>query len=56
MTCRSPGCDNDALGEDAPKNVRGAFCSAECEVRYDHLKQDARDAQRRIANEDERVD
>lgn len=55
MTCRAPGCDNDALGETAPKNVRQAFCSAKCEVRYDDIQQDTRDAQRSTDSEGKRV-
>lgn len=47
--CRLPGCTEDALGPDAPAGVRGRFCSAQCDVTYDHLKADARAAERAAA-------
>ena len=42
--CRAPGCDRDSLGTDAPAGVLASMCSAQCDVRYDHLKDDARGA------------
>jgi hypothetical protein len=41
--CRYPNCDRDARGGGGHS---GRFCSDEHEVKYDHLKADAADAQR----------
>lgn len=43
-TCRLSGCQKEPLGEDAPAGTRGRFCSPQCDVKYEHLKADARDA------------
>jgi len=46
-TCRRSTCDNDARGLQEGVSPYGAnFCSAECEVKHDHIKADARDARR----------
>lgn len=39
--CRMPSCSEDARGSGG---YSGRFCSDQCEVKYDHLKADARDA------------
>jgi hypothetical protein len=36
--CRNLSCSNDARG--------GQFCSTACEIKYDHLRADAREARR----------
>ena len=43
-TCRMTGCENDTREEGGAYARR--FCSAQCEVKYDHLKADAADARR----------
>jgi hypothetical protein len=43
-TCKMPGCDNDRRTHGTPYSRK--FCSDKHEVKYDHLKADARDAQR----------
>ena len=45
MTCKYWGCDKPARddGQDAFANQ---FCSAQHEVKYDHIKADAQDAMR----------
>lgn len=50
-SCRLPNCENEPLGSDAPAGVRSSFCSAECDVRYGHLKADADDARRAAERE-----
>jgi len=53
-TCRMPGCDRDPGTEDSDTTYRTRrFCSPGCDVKYDHLKADARDA-RRAAEEGRR--
>jgi hypothetical protein len=44
--CRCPGCDNEPGQQDQEDYRRGSFCSVKCDVKYDHLKADARDARR----------
>jgi hypothetical protein len=51
-TCRYPSCDREPGQQDRDGYRTRSFCSARCEVRYDHLKADARDAQR--ADEEDR--
>jgi hypothetical protein len=51
-SCRLPTCTNSRRGSDADGTYAGKFCSAKCEVKYDHLKADARDA--RMAEEGRR--
>jgi len=43
-TCRMPGCD-ESPRDDGDAFAR-KFCSAQCEVKYDHIRSDARDAAR----------
>lgn len=41
--CRNPSCSND------PRNkggFSGRFCSTPCEVKYEHVRTDAREAER----------
>lgn len=51
--CRMPGCKNEQQidGQDLYANK---FCSAECEVKYDHIKADAADAKRAAEEESRR--
>jgi hypothetical protein len=42
-TCRYPSCDDEPRGSGGFSSL---FCSDECEVRYDHIKADAQDAER----------
>jgi hypothetical protein len=42
--CRNPSCSNDRR-EDVTEYSR-RFCSDQCEVKYDHLRQDAQEAER----------
>jgi hypothetical protein len=54
-TCRMPSCDRTPRGGGG---FAGRFCSAEHEVKYDHLKADAQDAKRsaeREAREEDRL-
>lgn len=44
-TCRRPTCDRDAGTDDGNYNAR-KFCSAKCEVKFEHIRADARDAER----------
>ena len=47
-TCRYPSCDNE-VGKVTDNEFlyrESKFCSPTCDVKYDHLKADARDAQR----------
>lgn len=55
MTCKYPSCDNETrdkgerYGENDQFQVSafGAkFCSPRCELRFEHIRADARDAQR----------
>lgn len=43
LECRAPGCTREATSSGTH---RSRFCSDKCEVRYDHLLDDARDAER----------
>lgn len=42
--CRYPGCSDPA--RDDVDGVAGRFCSAPCEVKYDHIRADAQDRRR----------
>jgi len=44
-TCRYPSCD-DPAGKSDRDDYNTRFCSARCEVRYEHIEADARDARR----------
>ena len=47
--CRNPACSNDPRGGGG---FSGRFCSTPCELRYEHVRADARDAQRETREED----
>lgn len=42
--CRLPGCTNPPGESDDDGYRTRMFCSPGCDVKYDHLKDDARDA------------
>ena len=46
--CRNPACSNDPRGG----GFSGRFCSTACELKYEHVLADARDAQRETREED----
>lgn len=46
--CRNPGCTNP---RDPDGDHKRQFCSVQCEVKFDHLRDDARDA--RLSEEQE---
>lgn len=54
QTCRLPNCDRTrrSRGDDVD-GFAARFCSTGCELKYEHLKADARDA--RMAAEHRRV-
>jgi hypothetical protein len=41
--CRNPSCSNDPRGGGG---FSGRFCSTPCELKYEHVRADARDARR----------
>lgn len=43
-TCRMPNCDRTPGEQDGEQYRAHRFCSVQCDVKYDHLKADARDA------------
>jgi len=45
-TCRLPTCDNSPGEQDRDDYNSRMFCSVRCELKYDHIKADARDAER----------
>jgi len=46
-TCRNPMCSEpNRRGEDDVSTYGKRFCSTRCELKYDHAKADAQDAQR----------
>ncbi len=45
-TCRYPTCDRRPGEQDRDDYRSSSFCSVQCEVKYEHIKADARDAQR----------
>ena len=42
--CKMPGCDNRRGMKDRDDYKSRSVCSVKCEVRLDHLRDDARDA------------
>lgn len=44
MTCKYPGCDRPTGEQDDKTYRKRSFCSVQHEVKYDHLKADAKDA------------
>jgi len=50
-TCRLPNCEREPASADTAIQYRKRqFCSPTCDVKYDHIKADARDAERLDAN------
>ena len=46
-TCRYPSCEEEARGRGPNVNGYAAkFCSPACELKFEHVKADARDARR----------
>lgn len=44
-TCRMPSCDNEPGSAETDMKYRDSrFCSPGCDIQYDHLKDDARQA------------
>jgi len=48
-TCRYPSCSNTPGAQDRD-DYKSVFCSIQCETKWDHIKADARDADRLNAN------
>jgi len=44
--CRLPDCDRTPGEQEREDYLSTSFCSVQCEVKYDHIKADARDAKR----------
>lgn len=44
--CKMPSCDREVGTQDRTDYRTRSFCSVKCDVKYDHLKADARDARR----------
>lgn len=51
MTCKYPPCDNPVGQQDREDYRSRSFCSVQCEVKHDHIKQDAKDAKRSVEHE-----
>jgi len=45
-TCKRSTCSNPVGQQDRDDYRSGSFCSVQCEVKYEHVKADARDARR----------
>ena len=45
-TCRYPSCDRAPGQQDREDYRAGRFCSVQCEVRFEHIQADAREAAR----------
>lgn len=46
-TCKMPNCDREPGAQDGRDDYRTRkFCSVQCETKYEHLRADARDAER----------
>jgi hypothetical protein len=52
-TCRQHGCDGEPRGGGG---FSGRFCSTPCELKYEHVRADARDARRDAEREAEERD
>jgi len=51
-TCRLPGCDNEPRGRElGVVGFAARFCSTGCELKYEHVREDARDAERAARQE-----
>lgn len=47
-TCRYSPCDNEPRGREPGVDAFAAkFCSTGCELKFEHVREDARDVQRR---------
>lgn len=54
-TCRNPSCDEEPRGREYGITLEeGRFCSRGCKIKFAHLEDDARDAERAAAEEDRR--
>lgn len=54
-TCRRPQCEREPRGRDPGVDAFAAqFCSDGCELKYEHLQGDARDADRTARQEGRR--
>ena len=51
--CKAPGCSNPVGQQDRDDYRCSRFCSVKCDVKYDKLKADARDARRADAEKRE---
>jgi len=51
MTCKYPSCSNEVGQQDRDDYKRSTFCSVQCMTKYEHVKADARDAQRSVEAE-----
>jgi hypothetical protein len=56
MTCKYPTCSNDVGQQDRDDYRKRTFCSIQHEVKYDHLKMDAKDAQESVKEEVDTVE
>ena len=48
--CRNSTCSNDPRGDGG---FSGRFCSTACELKYEHVRADARDARREAQAQEE---
>ena len=46
MTCKYPTCTNDVGQQDRDDYRDSRFCSIHCQTKYEHVKADAKDAER----------
>jgi hypothetical protein len=52
-TCRAPSCDRAPGQQDREDYRAGRFCSVQCDVRFEHIRADAREAARDAAPDPE---
>jgi len=52
MTCKYPTCSNDVGQQDRDDYQRRFYCSIQCQTKLEHIKMDAKDAQRAEHAED----
>jgi len=45
-TCRYPTCDNEPGQQDREDYNATRYCSIQCQTKYEHIKADAKDAER----------
>lgn len=55
-TCKRSTCDNEPGQQDRDDYRSGKFCSIQCETKHEHVKADARDAQREEPRRSEPAD